>query len=221
MKFPDPKVGDPVAVRASMSEPRRTEIIRVTATQVASEDLVTRSLRDNPLTPDLTAEQLQLRRRGEAAALAGWNAGIARAQAYPHGTEPWHPGEPDDHLVGFATKEDRDAYQRHAPGPFERVRRATPPTCEDLRRLVDGPDAAAVAYLRKQAAALPRDFVDEPDMFAVLHLRGLVPHLDPKPPPQEDEDDREWAMFRHARDEIHRYLDSKSRHGMGGAWGIR
>ena len=35
MKFPDPKVGDPVAVRASMSEPRRTEIIRVTATQVA------------------------------------------------------------------------------------------------------------------------------------------------------------------------------------------
>ena len=35
MKFPDPKVGDPVAVRASMSEPRRAEIIRVTATQVA------------------------------------------------------------------------------------------------------------------------------------------------------------------------------------------
>lgn len=34
MKFPDPKVGDPVAVRASRAEPRRTEIIRVTATQV-------------------------------------------------------------------------------------------------------------------------------------------------------------------------------------------
>lgn len=152
-------------------------------------------LRDNPLTPDLTAKQLQFVR----------SVSDARAQAYPHGTEPWHPGEPDDHLAGFATKEDRDAYQRHAPGPFERVRRATPPTCEDLRRLVDGPDAAAVAYLRKQAAALPRDFVDEPDTFAVQHLRGVGP----SPSPAE----YERAVLQHTRDEIRRYLDSESRRG--------
>ena len=64
------------------------------------------SLRDNPLTPDLTAEQLRTR-RGFTAAL---EEGLARADpSYTHGTEPWHPGEPDDHLVGFATKEDRDA----------------------------------------------------------------------------------------------------------------
>ena len=97
-----------------------------------------------PLTPDLTAEQLRTR-RGFTAAL---EEGLARADpSYSHGTEPWHPGEPDDHLVGFATKEDRDAYQCHAPGPFERVRRATPPTCEDLRRLVRS--SAEVQLARK------------------------------------------------------------------------
>ena len=121
-------------------------------------------LRDNPLTPDLTAKQLQFVR----------SVSDARAQAYPHGTEPWHPGEPDDHLAGFATKEDRDAYQRHAPGPFERVRRATPPTCEDLRR-----------YAEEAARYHSVDV----EMLAVQHLRGLVPQwrdLDPKLFLQED-----------------------------------
>mgnify|MGYP006053032457 CR=1 FL=1 len=159
---------------------------------------MTRSLRDNPLTPDLTAEQLRTR-RGFAAAVA---EGLARTgPSYPHGTEPWHPGEPDDHLVGFATKEDRDAYQRHAPGPFERVRRATPPAREDLRR-----------YAEEAARYHSVDV----EMLAVKYRRGLVPQwrdLDPKPPPQDDEDDREWAMFRHARDEIRRYLDSEPHRG--------
>ena len=126
-------------------------------------------LRDNPLTPDLTAKQLQFVR----------SVSDARAQAYPHGTEPWHPGEPDDHLAGFATKEDRDAYQRHAPGPFERVRRATPPAREDLRR-----------YAEEAARYHSVDV----EMLAVKYRRGLVPQwrdLDPKPPPQDDEDETE------------------------------
>lgn len=42
---------------------------------------------------------------------------------YPHGTCMWNRGQTEDHLYGFATKKDRDAYDRGDPGPFERVLR--------------------------------------------------------------------------------------------------
>lgn len=100
------------------------------------------NLRDNPLTPDLTAEQLRLRRKFTASLEAGL-AGLAdpAIPLYLHDTELWYPGTPDTHLAGFATPEDRDAYVCHAPGPFLRVRRA--PVGPFARFLRPDPVAAA------------------------------------------------------------------------------
>lgn len=43
---------------------------------------------------------------------------------YPGQTEPlwvwWMPDEPEDGLLGFHTKEDRNGFSRKAPGPFRR-----------------------------------------------------------------------------------------------------
>ena len=33
----------------------------------------------------------------------------------------WRPGEPEDDLWGFVSREERDAYQEGHPGPFCRV----------------------------------------------------------------------------------------------------
>lgn len=33
----------------------------------------------------------------------------------------WHPGEPEDNLHGFVTKQDRDDFEAGKPGPFLRV----------------------------------------------------------------------------------------------------
>lgn len=33
----------------------------------------------------------------------------------------WSPGEPEDDLHGFLTREDRDACERGEPGPFRRI----------------------------------------------------------------------------------------------------
>lgn len=132
------------------------------------------SLRDNPLTPDLTAEQLQTR-RGLAAAL---EEGLTTLE---QGTERWYPGEPDDHLAGFATPEEHDAYQAHAPGPFLRVRRTPVPTREEFRRLLADPDAAAA------------------------HLRALVAEV-PEPTPEPTPEERERALVKLARDKIRRFL---------------
>lgn len=33
----------------------------------------------------------------------------------------WSPGEPEDDLHGFLTREDRDAEARGEPGPFKRI----------------------------------------------------------------------------------------------------
>jgi hypothetical protein len=54
---------------------------------------------------------------------------------YPHGTCMWHRGQSEDHVHGFATTEDRDAYDRGEPGPFERVLRApdAPPVPDECR----------------------------------------------------------------------------------------
>lgn len=233
----DPKVGDPVAVRAGTStEPSREQVTRVTTTHIVTSgdrrfsratgrevgagvvsvpprrevgdaalevgdelpvgprlgprgSMTTApapSLRDNPLTPDLTAEQLQTR-RGLAAALEEGLAGLARVTApastptYPHGTELWFSGMPDDHLAGFATPEDHDAYQAHAPGPFLRVRRTPVPTREEFRRLLADPDAAAA------------------------HLRALAAEV-PEPTPEPTPEERERALVKLARDKIRRFL---------------
>lgn len=54
---------------------------------------------------------------------------------YPNGTCMWHRGQSEEHVLGFATREGRDAFERGDPGPFERVLRApdAPPVSDECR----------------------------------------------------------------------------------------
>jgi hypothetical protein len=70
----------------------------------------------------------------------------------------WYPGDPEDHLYGFATAQDRDAYAAGGPGPFERVLRpldAPPPSDEVLlaRALCAGTVEETVEYLQHRDSA--------------------------------------------------------------------
>lgn len=72
---------------------------------------------------------------------------------YPAGTIMWGRGDPEDHLYGFATAKDRDAFERGDPGPFERVLRpldAPPPSDEVLltRALCAGTVEETIEHLK-------------------------------------------------------------------------
>lgn len=72
---------------------------------------------------------------------------------YPHGTCTWHRGQSEEHLHGFATVEDRDAFDRGESGPFERVLRdpAAPPIDDEVRlarALCGGHVQATIEHLR-------------------------------------------------------------------------
>lgn len=55
----------------------------------------------------------------------------------------WSPGEPEDDLHGFVTREDRDACDRGERGPFKRVVRdhhklgPVPPEVQLIRAMFD------------------------------------------------------------------------------------
>lgn len=79
---------------------------------------------------------------------------------YPHGTIMWSPGDPEEHLHGFATAAARAAYERGDPGPHERVLRdpASGPLPDEVllaRALCLGTVEATIAYIENRDGEHP------------------------------------------------------------------